>query len=184
LTKVTPDFLLADYCNRSPIQAQHSPSICPVLPSTILCYYRAAINLYQPHKHLLSKILQVFIMRIIRWILSVFILFFDWLFTPRGIKRAPEVQASIDQQTEKLALYQYKACPFCVKVRRAMKRQSLSINTHDPRQSTKSHEELIKGGGKLKVPCLRIEEEGETRWMYESSDIINYLNSRFGSPSS
>lgn len=119
-------------------------------------------------------------MRIIRWLLGVVILFFDWVFTPRGIKRTQEAQATINQQTEKLALYQYKACPFCVKVRRAMKRQSLLINTHDPRQSSTSHDELMSGGGKLKVPCLRIEEDnGETRWMYESADIINYLNSRF-----
>ncbi|HAI96784.1 MAG TPA: glutaredoxin, partial [Methylococcaceae bacterium] len=36
-----------------------------------------------------------------------------------------------------------------------------------------------EGGGKLKVPCLRIEEDGKVSWMYESSDIINYLEDRF-----
>ncbi|MDF3852182.1 hypothetical protein [Achromobacter denitrificans] len=29
------------------------------------------------------------------------------------------------------------------------------------------------------MPCLRIEEAGGTRWMYESSDIIAYLEQRF-----
>ena len=38
---------------------------------------------------------------------------------------------------------------------------------------------LLAGGGKIKVPCLRIEENGESRWMYESNDIIRYLESRF-----
>jgi len=31
----------------------------------------------------------------------------------------------------------------------------------------------------LKVPCLKITENGEDRWMYESNDIIAYLNGRF-----
>lgn len=36
--------------------------------------------------------------------------------------------------------------------------------------------ELVQGGGKGQVPCLRIEtEQGEVRWMYESDDIIKYI---------
>ena len=38
----------------------------------------------------------------------------------------------------------------------------------------------LAGGGNLKVPCLRIEERDlGYRWMYESSDIVHYLESRF-----
>ncbi|MCA7113286.1 hypothetical protein LGL75_14005 [Staphylococcus aureus] len=29
------------------------------------------------------------------------------------------------------------------------------------------------------MPCLRIEENGQTRWMYESSDIVAYLEKTF-----
>jgi glutathione S-transferase len=36
--------------------------------------------------------------------------------------------------------------------------------------------ELIAGGGKSQVPCLRIEDdEGGVRWMYESIEIVQYL---------
>jgi len=36
------------------------------------------------------------------------------------------------------------------------------------------------GGGKLTVPCLKIENDsGEVTWMYESSDIVAYLEGRF-----
>lgn len=123
-------------------------------------------------------------MRIIRSILGTLILFGDWLFTPRGIVRDAQLQASVNQQTSKLALYQYKACPFCVKVRRAMKRQSLQIATYDAKRSATSRKELVEGGGKLKVPCLRIEEPGgAVNWMYDSSEIINYLQGRFASSS-
>lgn len=119
-------------------------------------------------------------MAIIRAILGSLILFFDWVFTPRGIKRAESDQSQINQQTEKLTLYQYKACPFCVKVRRAMKRMSLPVETKDAKRNEQSKEELVSGGGQLKVPCLKIEDDkGEVSWMYESSDIINYLEERF-----
>ncbi len=119
-------------------------------------------------------------MAIIRWLLGSLILFFNWLLTPRGIERDPAAQADIDQQTGNLTLYQYNSCPFCVKVRRAMKRRSLNIDTRDVKRSDTAREELLAGGGRLMVPCLRIEDEGEgVRWMYESSDIIGYLEGRF-----
>jgi len=119
-------------------------------------------------------------MAIIRWILGSLILTFNWLFTPRGVKRSANAQADIDEQTAKLALYHYRACPFCVKVRRAMKRQSLNIDSRDVKRSEAAREQLLAGGGNLKVPCLRIEDEqGGVEWMYESTDIVNYLNSRF-----
>mgnify|MGYP003872685151 CR=1 FL=1 len=119
-------------------------------------------------------------MFIIRAILGALILFFDWVFTPRGIKRVQEKQQLVDGQTQNLTLYQFKACPFCVKVRRAMKRQSLKIETRDAKRCNDSREALLQGGGKIKVPCLRIEDsEGNEQWMYESSDIIAYLQQRF-----
>jgi glutaredoxin len=119
-------------------------------------------------------------MAIIRWILGSLILTFNWLFTPSGVKRSADAQAAIDEQTTKLALYHYRACPFCVKVRRAMKRQSLNIDTRDVKRSEAAREQLLAGGGNLKVPCLRIEDgQGGVKWMYESTDIVNYLNNRF-----
>lgn len=119
-------------------------------------------------------------MAIIRKILGSLILFFNWVFTPRGIKRGTDTQATIDEQTTRLALYQYQACPFCVKVRRAMKRQSLNIETRDVKRCNTAREQLLAGGGDLKVPCLRIDDgEGAVSWMYESANIISYLEGRF-----
>jgi len=123
---------------------------------------------------------QGYYMRIIRFILGRFILFIDWLTTPRGIKRPTEKQTIIDQQSRNLTLYQYKACPFCVKVRRSLKRLSLSVELRDPKRSESAKEELVAGAGKLKCPCLKIENgEGETQWMFDSKDIIGYLEGRF-----
>jgi glutaredoxin len=119
-------------------------------------------------------------MSIIRLILGRIIILMDWLFTPSGVERDTELQTAIDLQTAKLALYQYNACPFCVKVRRAMKRQSLNIETRDAKRSELAREQLLTGTGILKVPCLRIEgDDGEVSWIFESADIIDYLEGKF-----
>lgn len=118
-------------------------------------------------------------MRIIRLILGKVILFCNWLTTPKSISRDPAAQEAIDRQTASLALYQYEACPFCVKVRRSMKRNALNIETRDVKRCNSAREELLAGGGDLKVPCLRIDEGDSVRWMYESADIVRYLEGRF-----
>jgi glutathione S-transferase len=38
------------------------------------------------------------------------------------------------------------------------------------------NKELIQKGGKKQVPCLKIIENGQESWLYESGDIIKYLN--------
>ena len=38
------------------------------------------------------------------------------------------------------------------------------------------HQALLAGGGKGQVPCLRVQSvDAEDRWMYESDDIISYI---------
>lgn len=120
-------------------------------------------------------------MGFIHKVLGALILFLDWLTTPTGVKREKESQDKVDIQTKELTLYQYKACPFCVKVRRTIKRQSLTIETLDAKRSEEAKQELLSGGGKLKVPCLKIAYScGQEKWMYESKEIIRYLEDRFG----
>ncbi len=122
-------------------------------------------------------------MAVIRWVLGRLILLVNALFSPRGVKRSAEQQEWIDQQTVALALYQYEACPFCVKVRRAFKRHSLKIETRDAKRNAEYRQELETKGGTLKVPCLQITEtDGQVRWLYESSEIIRYLEQRFVTP--
>ncbi|WP_350433090.1 glutathione S-transferase N-terminal domain-containing protein [Shewanella sp. H8] len=117
-------------------------------------------------------------MFIVRWILGRIILLLNFVFAPKKRQRSQDEQAIVDQQTQSLALYQYAACPFCVKVRRDMRRQNLTINLVDAKQDA-NQSELVSQGGKLQVPCLRIEQDGNTQWLYESKAISNYLNERF-----
>lgn len=118
-------------------------------------------------------------MFIIRWILGRIILILNFIFSPRAVKRDSVAQDAINEQTKALTLYQFSACPFCVKVRRQMKRLSLDIELIDAKLAD-NHQQLVEQGGSQKVPCLRIEHtNGDVQWMYESSDINIYLAERF-----
>ncbi|MGF1746132.1 glutaredoxin family protein [Vibrio minamisatsumaniensis] len=118
-------------------------------------------------------------MKFIRWFLGRVILLLNFVFSPSGVKRSQEAQNQVNEQAKNLALYQFEACPFCVKVRRAMKRQSVQFDLRDAKNNQQHRSELEAGGGRVKVPCLRIEKDGKTEWMYESSDIIAYLEKQF-----
>ena len=120
-------------------------------------------------------------MKIVRKIVGSFILFFDWVFTPKSMDRDSETQNRVDEETKSLKLYQFHACPFCVKVRRTIKRLGLTIETRDAKNEGPFRTDLIEKGGKSKVPCLKIEDDkGQDQWMYESSQIVSYLEKRFG----
>lgn len=119
-------------------------------------------------------------MKVIRWLLGRIILSFDFLTSPKGLQRNNQEQQQVNSQTASLALYQFAACPFCVKVRRSMKRLSLDIELRDAKQDQNHRQELATQGGRVKTPCLRIEDnDGKVTWMYESNDIIHYLEQRF-----
>lgn len=99
---------------------------------------------------------------------------------PGRPRRPAASQHQVDTATHRLSLYQFAACPYCLKVRWAIQRLQLDIVLRDAANDPEHKQALLEGGGKLQTPCLRIEEEdGEIRWMYESADIIHYLKQRF-----
>lgn len=121
--------------------------------------------------------------RSLRLVLSPFMLLGEKLTQPKGIVREPAAQLEVDRQCASLALYQFKTCPFCIKVRREMARLSLNIELRDAQHQGPHRDALLQGGGKPMVPCLRItDDQGNSQWMYESGDIIQYLQKRFGQP--
>jgi glutaredoxin len=118
--------------------------------------------------------------RSLRVVIGPFILLWEIATTPKGVVRQSEVQRQVDLQCLGLALYQFGTCPFCVKVRREIHRLSLNIELRDARKDQQHRAALLQGGGQIKVPCLKItDEQGNSQWMYESSDIIRYLQERF-----
>ncbi|MEM7357476.1 MAG: glutathione S-transferase N-terminal domain-containing protein [Pseudomonadota bacterium] len=77
------------------------------------------------------------------------------------------------------SLYYSNFCYFCHKVLRFLRGQDYAqaIELRSTSEG-RNRADLIEGGGRGQVPCLRIEtSDGEVQWMYESDDIIRYLDS-------
>lgn len=118
--------------------------------------------------------------RTLRLILTPFMLISEKLSTPKGVKRAPEEQAKVDSACQDLALYQFTACPFCIKVRKEIARLGLNIETRNAQHDDEHRSELEAGGGRVKVPCLLIRQEnGDNTWLYESDAIKLWLQRQF-----
>ncbi|KKO47774.1 glutaredoxin [Arsukibacterium sp. MJ3] len=129
--------------------------------------------------------------RLIRLVLTPFMLLAEWLTTPKAINRSAEQQAQVNQACQQLALYQFAACPFCIKVRKEMARLGLTIEKRDAQHNPLHRKTLHDNGGKIKVPCLRItsvvteaQPKGQAaaqqeQWLYESTAIIHYLQQQF-----
>ena len=98
----------------------------------------------------------------------------------KPMTRSQEEQAEVTAACKDLSLYQFYACPFCIKVRRQMHQLNLPIEFRDIKNNPEFRTELAENGGRVKVPCVRIEENGDVQWMYESNDINAYLQQRFG----
>jgi glutaredoxin len=119
------------------------------------------------------------LIKCIRNLLGCIIMSIDLVTRGSKLKRTQEQQTQVNKELESLSLYQHFACPFCTKTRRAMHKLNLPIQMRSVTQGSAPRAELLEGGGKVTVPCLRIEENGKVNWMYESSDIISYLEKRF-----
>ena len=118
-------------------------------------------------------------MKLIRFIVGRIILLLDFLTRPSPVIRTREDQDSVDAAVTGLSLYQFKACPFCVKVRRHMRRRSIKIDLKDAKTDLLIKEELIREGGKHKVPCLRIAQGNkEVQWLYSSDEICRFLDAK------
>ena len=119
-------------------------------------------------------------MKVVRWILGQVILLLDALTSPKPVVREVSAQKVIDDVTASMAMYQFKTCPFCVKVRRELKRQSLNIELRDAKNDLDIKSELVREGGRHKVPCLSTDNaDGTVHWLYESNDIIEHLKKQF-----
>lgn len=116
----------------------------------------------------------------IRLILTPIMLIMERLSTPASISRTPAQQVVLDEAASQLALYQFRACPFCIRVRKELARLGLSVETRDAQNDGLHRDALKNGGGRIKVPCLLVRhEDGQEEWMYESDVINNWLRQRY-----
>jgi hypothetical protein len=64
-------------------------------------------------------------------------------------------------------------------VNRVIRQLNLNIERRDAARSTSWGGELRRGGGKVQVPCLRIQQRAKSEWLYESEEIIRFLREQF-----
>ncbi|HDZ45544.1 hypothetical protein LCGC14_0096550 [marine sediment metagenome] len=127
------------------------------------------------------RVLIRYFFRGVRLVLAPIMLISEKLSTPTAVDRTPEQQALVDQECQRLALYQFRSCPFCIKVRKEIARLGLNIELRDAQLDPTHKQALLEGGGKVKVPCLKItHDDGREEWMYESDTINTWLHKQFG----
>jgi len=116
----------------------------------------------------------------LRIVIGPLMLLWEFLTRPKGMTRPPALQEAVDLRCRDVTLYEYKTCPFCIKVRQEIRRLSLSIERRDAQKEGRNRSDLLSGGGQAKVPCLKITDQaGHSQWLYESGAIIDYLRGRF-----
>ncbi len=114
--------------------------------------------------------------RVVRLVLTPFMLLSEKLSTPKAMVHSLAEQQRLAAACQQLTLYQFSACPFCIKVRKEIARLGLTIQKYDAQHNALHRQQLLTGGGKVKVPCLHIQEaDGNAQWLYESDAIKQYL---------
>lgn len=102
------------------------------------------------------------------------------MFAPKPILRTPGQQRRLNAAAMNLSLYQSSLCPYCIRVNLELVRLGLPVERRDVLRNREHRETLLAGGGRTTVPCLLMRSEsGEEIWMYESSDIIQWLRQNF-----
>jgi glutathione S-transferase len=77
-----------------------------------------------------------------------------------------------------LELYDFEACPYCRKVREVLSELDLDYRARPVAQGSGRRAELVRRGGKMQAPYL-VDPNTATE-LYESDDIIRYLNATYG----
>lgn len=81
---------------------------------------------------------------------------------------------------ENYQLFKTDMCGFCYRVRHFLDEHGIEVELRDTNREPDAFRELLKGGGRSTVPCLKIQRGDEVEWMYESMDIIDYFRGRYG----
>ena len=77
----------------------------------------------------------------------------------------------------KYALYYYDTCPFCQRVLQALPKVKVEVEKRNVMTNRAYSDQQYKATGRTTVPCLLIDDNGKETWMYESADIVRFLQS-------
>ncbi|PIE20302.1 MAG: glutathione S-transferase [Proteobacteria bacterium] len=94
----------------------------------------------------------------------------------RGVTVRPGCERRV-QPAERLILYSFEASPFYRKVREALHELNIEALVVNVAKRSPTRPELVARGGKMQVPYLI--DPGTGRELYESDDIIRYLEETY-----
>lgn len=77
----------------------------------------------------------------------------------------------------KYSLYYYDSCPFCARVLRSLQGVNVKVELRNILSDSQHRTALQKATKRTTVPCLRIDNGSDSQWMFESMDIMRYLQS-------
>jgi glutathione S-transferase len=83
---------------------------------------------------------------------------------------------------EPLEVWSFEASPYCRIVREALSSLEIPYLLHNVARGSQGRPEFVERSGKMMVPYLSDPNTGAE--MFESSDIVRYLNEIYGRPSS
>lgn len=74
--------------------------------------------------------------------------------------------------SDKLTMYEFARCPFCIKVRRALKRKGVDYESVIVKKGSETAKMIEERMGTFMLPTIN---HGDV-WMQESEDILKYVN--------
>lgn len=81
------------------------------------------------------------------------------------------------QTDTKYSLYYYDSCPFCARVLRSLQGINVKVELRNILSDSQHRTALQKATKRTTVPCLRIDKGSDSKWMFESMDIMRFLQS-------
>lgn len=118
-------------------------------------------------------------MSVVRYFKGKALAFAYQLFPVRPLARSGMEKDSLERESRKMQLYFCHDCPSSLMIQRYCQRLGLRVVKKNVAQVIRYRNELINGGGQSRVPCLRVEEEGNVYWLYSREKIKRFLAQRF-----
>ena len=80
-------------------------------------------------------------------------------------------------ENTQFSLYYYDSCPFCARVLSSLRNIKVNVELRNIASDPNHRNALHKATRRTTVPCLRIDNGKDSQWMFESMDIMRFLQS-------
>ncbi|MCY0963732.1 glutaredoxin family protein [Parathalassolituus penaei] len=103
----------------------------------------------------------------------------DRLIPVKPVVRPIQELNTLERESRRMHLYLATNCPSSISIKRHCKRLGLRVVEKDVRRVDAFLNELVHGGGAPRVPCLRVDGDKTSDWLYSPEAILEYLERRF-----